>query len=111
MSRSSKNGVKTHRHWLVFSADSQETQVAVWAQCGLSTRAIASKANITVAQAQYRISKAQRAVGAKFRADYRNGSELAYAAADFLAPRLRKVIMDTVAPKFMPLAAEGVLKK
>lgn len=97
-------------HTVVF-VDPTDVAVVMRSLQGRTTRAIAREFSMTEAQVQYRISKAQKSIKARFRADYRNGSsELSQqmlAATDKFA---RVVVQDKVAPKFAALARPGVLR-
>lgn len=103
-----KTARKLCRHKIVFT-DISDVLVAVRAMQGRSTKAIANELGVSETQAQYRIMKAQDALGTKFRSDYRNG----------LGPVAKKMLRATeaiglrvverqIAPKFIPFAAPGV---
>jgi len=97
-------------HKIVFT-DITEKLVAVRAMQGRSTRAIAKELNISLHEAQYRISKAQHTLGTYFRSDYRNGT--GKLAADMLKATTQigmKVVECQIAPKLIPFASQGVCR-
>lgn len=99
---------KLCRHTIVFT-DLQSATAASLAMQGISTKAIAGELGLSEAQAQYRVSKAQASMKARFRADYRNGRgpvvRQMLKATDAIAS---KVVQDQIAPKFIPFARLGV---
>jgi len=95
---------RMHTHTVVFKSGSAEEDVAVLARGGLTTKAIADATGLSESQAQYRILKAQREIGTRFRRDFRQGSELAMRAIQAIAPEVREEIQDKVTPKFLILA-------
>lgn len=95
-------------HTIVFT-DALSRRAAARAMQGQSTKAIAAELGISVHEAQYRIAKAQKSQGTRYRADYRNNS----------SPLTRRMLKATegialqeidrkVAPKFIPFARSGV---
>lgn len=103
-----KDARKLCTHTIVFT-DPTEKLVAVRAMQGRSTKAIARELKITVSEAQYRVTKAQKALGTHFRADYRNGTssivKKMMRASESIGLR---VVEDQIAPKFIPFARQGV---
>jgi DNA-binding Lrp family transcriptional regulator len=82
-----------------------EETVAAMAQFGQTTRAIAERTGLSAAQVQYRVSKAQNTMGTRFRADFRNGSDMAQTVMKTHMGAARSVIQKNVTVKFVPLAA------
>jgi len=103
-----KEARKLCTHTIVFT-DPTEKLVAVRAMQGRSTKAIAHELKITESEAQYRVTKAQRALGTYFRADYRNGTgnvvKKMMRATENIGLR---VVERQIAPKFIPFARQGV---
>ena len=97
-----------HTHIVIFKSDSEEEDVAVMARVGLTTKAIADATGLSESQAQYRVMKAQKKVGTRFRAEFRNGSPLAMKAVAYVAPEVRAEIQRKVTPHFLPLASSRV---
>jgi hypothetical protein len=95
-------------HTIVFT-DPVDKLVAVRAMQGRTTKAIARELHITQHEAQYRVSKAQRSVGTRFRADYRDGSgpvaKKMLKATEIIG---LQVVEHDIAPKFIPFARQGV---
>jgi len=103
-----KEARKLCRHTVVFT-DTSDVLVAVRGMQGRTTKAIARELGITESQAQYRILKAQKSVGAKFRADYRGGNGPIASQMLKATERIgRAVIRSQVAPQFIPFARAGV---
>lgn len=103
-----KQARKLCRHKIVYT-DISDILVASRAIQGRSTRAVATELGISESQAQYRISKAQRRLGVKFRADYRNGTgAVAKRMLKATEQIAMKFVRNEVAPKFIPFAAPGV---
>lgn len=103
-----KEARKLCTHTIVFT-DPLSRKAAALALRGQSTKAIAAELGITIHEAQYRITKAQKSQGTRYRADYRNNS----------SPLTRRMLRATeklalqeidrnVAPKFIPFARAGV---
>lgn len=106
-----KAALRLHTHIVVFKAGSEEERVAVMAQAGLTTNAIADKTGLTAHQVQYRILKAQREVGqhgVRFRQEFRNGDGLATLAVEAIAGAGRKRIQREVTPKFLAQAVTRI---
>lgn len=103
-----KEARKLCTHTIVFT-DPTEKLVAVRAMQGRSTKAIAQELKITESEAQYRVTKAQKAMGTYFRADYRNGTgsvvRKMMRATESIGLR---VVERQIAPKFIPFARQGV---
>lgn len=107
-SRIKREARKLCQHTVVFT-DTTDVLVAVRGMQGRTTKAIARELGITESQAQYRILKAQKSMGTRFRADYRGGT------GGIAAKMLRAtetigmaVVRKQVAPKFIPFARAGV---
>lgn len=99
---------KLRTHTVVFT-DVTDILVAVRGMQGRTTKAIAHELGITESQAQYRILKAQKTMSTRFRADYRGGT--GKIAMQMLKATERigmKIVRQDVAPKFIPLASEGI---
>jgi len=75
--------------------------VAVRAMQGQTTRAIAREFKMSESMAQYRVGKAQAALGTYFRRDYRNGTgdivKKMLAATHDLA---RQIVVQDIAPRY-----------
>jgi len=103
-----KEARKLCTHTIVFT-DPTEKLVAVRAMQGRSTKAIAHELKITESEAQYRVTKAQKAMGTYFRSDYRNGTgnvvKKMMRATENIGLR---VVEQQIAPKFIPFARQGV---
>jgi hypothetical protein len=95
---------RMHTQTVVFKSNSEEEDVAWLARTGWTTKAIAATIGVSEAQAQYRILKAQRQVGVRFRSEFRNGSPLALKAAKAVEADVRAEIQEKVTPKFLPSA-------
>ena len=105
----SKNNVyeaarRLHTHTVVFDPDSLDELCVVKAICGKTTKCIARETGLTTSQVQYRIIKAQRAVNAKFRSDFRNGNEMSKLAETAIRKPARAYVRTTVAVKFSGVA-------
>ena len=106
-----ERAARLHTHTVVYRSKSLEETVAALAELGWSTKAINQyitarfNAELSPSAVQYRISKAQRSIGTRFRRDYRNGGPMAIAAARAAIDLARKDIQERVAPKFLPLAS------
>jgi len=103
-----KKARKLCTHTIVFT-DPTEKLVAVRAMQKRSTKAIAHELKITESEAQYRVTKAQKAMGTYFRSDYRNGTgnvvKKMMRATENIGLR---VVEQQIAPKFIPFARQGV---
>jgi len=95
-------------HTVIFT-DITDKLVAVRAMQGRTTGAIAHEFGLTKSEAQYRITKAQKSLNTRFRADYRNGEgELAAKMLAATTNIARQVVEKQIAPKFIPFARSGV---
>ena len=103
-----QEALKLHTHIVVFRANSVEETVAAMAQGGATTKAIAKAVGMSQHEAQYRITKAQREMGVRFRTEYRNGGGLFDEAMSAILRSARARIQKNVTPKFLPLASSRV---
>ncbi len=107
------NGIKREAralctHTIVYR-DIVEKLVVARALAGRTTASIAEEFGLSEWQVSYRISKAQRALGVRFRAEYRNGtSKLARAMALRSQDLALQMVTRKITPKFAPLARPGV---
>lgn len=107
-SRIKKEARKLCRHTIIFT-DVTDILVAVRGMQGRTTKAIAAELSITESQAQYRILKAQKSIGTKFRADYRGGTGAIAQKMLKATERIGMgVVREQIAPQFIPLASPGV---
>lgn len=89
---------------MVFT-DASDILAAVRGMQGRSTKAIARELHISESQAQYRITKAQKSMGTKFRSDYRNGrGALVLEMMKATEQSGIDIVRKRVAPKFAKLA-------
>lgn len=96
------------KHTVVFT-DTIDILVAVRGMQGRTTKAIATELGITESQAQYRVLKAQRSLGTRFRRDYRSGTgQLATAMLRATEKIGIEMVEKKIAPKFIPNASPGV---
>lgn len=111
MSTTRKIDNKTGRfcHHTVVFTDKADILCAVRAMQGRSTASIAEELDLTFSQVTYRIIKAQRSIGTRFRSAYRDGT------SDMAKRMIRATqqfgitqVQNLVAPKFIPFAANGV---
>ena len=100
--------LKMHTHVVIFKRDSEEERVAIKAQAGKTTKAIAREMGMTVSEAQYRILKAQRLMGVRFRAEYRNGGGCADLAERAIAKKASRRIQQHVTPKLLPYSVSQI---
>ena len=112
MSTLEKKAARFHTHIIVFKRGSEETRCAIKAMIGKSTKRIAREMGISESMAEYRILKAQRAMGVRFRQMYRNGGgngnsgrDLADYAEAAMEKRTSRIIQRNVTPRFLPLAS------
>lgn len=107
-SRIKREARKLCRHTVIFT-DATDILVTVRGLQGRTTKAIAKELGITESQAQYRILKAQKSVGTKFRSDYRNGTgTVAQKMLRITEGIGMKYVRNTIAPKFIPLGSAGI---
>ena len=95
---------RLHTHTVVFEKNSLEETVVAMAQIGQSNQEIARSTGLSLAQVQYRISKAQREAHTRWRSEFRNGGGLAHTAILAVMDQARKVVREQVAPAYLPLA-------
>jgi DNA-binding NarL/FixJ family response regulator len=107
------NGIKDEArklctHTIVFR-DPMEQLVVARALAGRTTASIAEEFGLTESQVTYRIVKAQRSLGARFRYEYRHGSTpLARAMAAATERMAIRLVTTKIMPKFRKLARPGV---
>lgn len=98
-------------HTVVFT-DAASRRAVAMAMQGMSTKAIAKALGITLSEAQYRISKAQKSMRTRFRQDYRNSSSpLAKQMMQVTEKLALQTVDRDIAPKFVPFARQGVSRK
>lgn len=98
------------RHTVCFT-DAQSRLIAARALQGISTKAIADELGISIGQAQYAITKAQRSLGdeVRFRRDYRNGKgKFVRKMVQSTQKIALSLVSQKITPKFVKLAAQGV---
>jgi predicted transcriptional regulator len=94
--------IRTH---IVIFQDNTEILAAVRAMQGRTTKSIAEELGITESEAQYRITKAQRAMGTFFRRDYRSGLGAFSKFVDkATTQRAREIVAQNVASQFAAYA-------
>lgn len=103
-----KQARQMRRHTVVFVG--QDAEVAALAMMGRTTKSIAKELGLSDSQVQYRIAKAQKTQGTRYRSDYRNGAGVVAIRVQNTCLRfaLRQVSRN-VSPKFRGLAATGAL--
>lgn len=99
------------RHTIIFTA-TDDRLVVTRALQGQTSLTIAAETGLSVSQVQYRIAKAQRDLGVRFRSEYRSGnsplsSRMLAATQDMAAHYVDREI----APRFIPLAKPGIPKR
>ena len=97
-----------HTHIIVYKRGSEEETVTIMAQAGMTTKAIAEALGLPESQAQYRIAKAQRAIGVRFRQEYRSGHGFSNLALSAITKPACARIQKHVAPMFIPLASSRI---
>lgn len=106
-----KEARKLCTHTIVFT-DPVSKRAGALALRGISTKAIAEELGITMHEAQYRVDKAQKSQGYRYRAAYRNGStplakKMLRATEDIALHEIER----NVAPQFIPFARSGVPRR
>lgn len=101
-------------HTIVYT-DPESKRIAMMALKGKTTKRIAMALGVTESTAQYRIQKAQRRLGVRFREAYRSGGhtsrklERMLDRMDRVSDRIAQRFVETqIAPQFIPFARQGV---
>lgn len=103
-----KEARKLCTHTIVFT-DPLSRKAAARAMQGRTTKSIAAELGITFHEAQYRIDKAQRSQGTRFRRDYRDGTGKVAQKMMRATERIAMHVIDSqIAPQFIPFARSGV---